>query len=250
MLPSYGWIGVISHILTTYQVICFGLIRSPIMPWKELDHNIFDVALNIISLLVTIPIAIWTIARCRQSWELALVAVWMTAMMVTQGRMAIHAAIANRLKAPLDEMYEFVQRTPVRSETTLDAIGRPFWWLILYILGIVFGLVGIFAIAIKQLRAGGQEAQNVRIVTGSFGGFVGLMVLIGIIVICCGEGQDMGAAGMGSAFVVGVIGCLLAAFYSDLIIAAVANYWSGAPHRHRAAYWIFFMAKRFPLASV
>ncbi|KAI9883665.1 MAG: hypothetical protein M1823_004575 [Watsoniomyces obsoletus] len=225
LLP-FGWIGVISHLLTYYQMICLGLIRSPIPPWPKLSCGVCDLMLNTASLLATVPLAIWTIVRCRQSWELILVSVWMTLLVITQGCMAIHASVSDE-----------------------DDSGNPYFWLILYAFGIVIGLVGVIAIAVKQLREGGKEAQNVRIVTGSFGGFLGFVLLVGVVILCI-HGKFRSEDGIMVALaVLGALG-LVAAFYSDLVIAAVADHWSGAPHRYKAVYWVFFGAKRFPLFSL
>lgn len=43
---------------------------------------------------------------------------------------------------------------------------------------------------------------------------------------------------------------LFGAFYCDWILAALTNNWSGAPSNDIAAlYWIYFVAKRFPMLS-
>ncbi len=224
LLP-YGWIGIISHLLTYCQVIYLGLLRSPIT-WGHLSCRPFDFFLNTISLLATVPFAIWTIVRCRQSSELALVSVWVTLLVITQGCMAIHAAVTNK-----------------------EEVGDPFWWLALYAVGILIGLLGIIAIVAQQIRAGGKEAQNVKIVTGSFGGFLGLVLVVGLVIWASRGGFKAKYGATVAMVVVPTLG-LIAAFYSDLVLAAVVNHWSGAPHRYRAAYWIFFSAKRFPLFSV
>lgn len=128
-------------------------------------------------------------------------------------------------------------------------VGHPFRWLAFYVLGIVVGLVGIITIAPKQLRVGGQEAQNVKIITGSFGGVLGVVAVINIVVLCC----STHAGGGDVLMVISVVSAtlsILSAFYSDMIIAAVANHWSGPPHRFQTWYWLFFAAKRFPLFSV
>lgn len=53
-------------------------------------------------------------------------------------------------------------------------------------------------------------------------------------------------------FTMNLITCfgVFAALYSDMVLAAIANKWAGAPSGdNKALYWVYFAAKRLPTFS-
>jgi hypothetical protein len=145
---------------------------------------------------------------------------------------------------------------------------KPFRWLTLYCLGTVVGMVGLISIVIQTFAL----SKNIRIVTYTFGGVVlGISILIGLLACCClgtrrktdykalGDGAKNSTdkvwsgliLGGGSAFTAAIaLFEVLAALYSDMILAAIANNWSGAPtDDNQYFYWTYFTAKRLPFFS-
>jgi hypothetical protein len=65
----YGGIGFLSHLLTYWTVCCLVLGRKPLWPWKKLKASKTDLILSTISLLISVPIACFTIYRCISRWQ-------------------------------------------------------------------------------------------------------------------------------------------------------------------------------------
>ncbi|KAF2117317.1 hypothetical protein BDV96DRAFT_451402, partial [Lophiotrema nucula] len=133
---------------------------------------------------------------------------------------------------------------------------KPLYWLILYFAGTVTGMVGLLALVYTSFR----HNQDVRSLT------IGFAVVIAILpaltaVYWYKKHLEMEGGGrvMANAMLYTVGGAFLSFFmvfgffsalYSDLVLGAIAQKWSGAPSEDYAAlYWTWFIAKRFPMVS-
>ena len=133
----------------------------------------------------------------------------------------------------------------------------PLWWLILYFLGTITGMVGLFGLIIADFR----HNSDVRSLTYSF------LVIVTVRALTTGtywytrhiETSAGGYEALKAAYIQtfgGFFIALLAAFgffsalYSDLVLGAIAQNWSGFPSRdNQALYWAWFAAKRLPMFS-
>jgi len=118
------------------------------------------------------------------------------------------------------------------------------FWLLLYAPGVVAGLAGLFSLVGRTINTN----QDVKIITGVFGGVTLLLAIAVFMLACCASSRFMSGIWI---FVVSLV-CLaaLGAFYSDWILAAIADNLAGAPSRDNAAvYWLYFIAKRLPFFS-
>lgn len=135
---------------------------------------------------------------------------------------------------------------------------KVLFWLLLYVPGVGAGLVGLFSLVSETIRTNG----TVKIVTGVFGGVTFLVtILVGLLIksrISRKSADDASGAASLDPFASGMmflgvcLGCLavLGAFYSDWILAAIAENLSGVPSSDNAAlYWSYFVAKRLPFFS-
>ena len=63
----YGVLGAISHVLTFYVILCHYYGRRPLMPWKHLKKQVFNMYWVVISSIVSIVIAIVTLTRVKET---------------------------------------------------------------------------------------------------------------------------------------------------------------------------------------
>lgn len=150
----YGWIGFASHVLTYWTVISLGFSVKPLKPWSRLGYDCWDFFLAIISLLICVPLAAFTIVRCIGRWQFVLLAVWKTTMSFTLAVVGMHRSISLRR----------IRRDNGQDETSLAI----FAWLIIYGLGTIVGLAGLLSLVGKSFRSN----RHVQIITYVFGGLI------------------------------------------------------------------------------
>ena len=231
----YGAIGFVSHILTYWAVLLIASKRRPLMPWKKLEHNVLDLILSSGSVIVSVLLAVLTIVRCRNSWQFLVIAVWKTTLSFTLGMVGLHRA------------FQITQHK-----------GKGFsawWWLFVYLGGTIAGLTGVLSLVGDTFTS----FPAVRTITYVF---VAVAVATGVAIFLHGlylaffnnkngyKPIDMMAETSVVAFLAPMLVFgLLGAFYSDWILAAVAdNGWAGQPSDdNRWLYWTYFVAKRIPL---
>jgi hypothetical protein len=241
----YGGIGFASHIITYYTIAMLALSRHPYAPWIRNKHSKLDIILAVIGLIITILISTLTMIRCRSRWQFIAIAAWKLDISVVLGCLSVHAAVILP-KGEID--WEYYQIDPRDARKVL-------FWLLLYIPGVVGGLAGLFSLVGETIKTN----QNVKTITGVFGGvtllvalLVGLLVWLRISERGSSEGSLDPVFASGMMFLGVTIGCLaiLGAFYSDWILAAIAENLSGFPSSDNAAlYWSYFVAKRLPFFS-
>ncbi|KAK4173901.1 hypothetical protein QBC36DRAFT_358822 [Triangularia setosa] len=129
---------------------------------------------------------------------------------------------------------------------------RVWYWVPLYMLGVVVGFVGIMNIVLKHIMG----IQQLRIITGVFGGVVLLIVLVVVMLLWLMMSESGGCieiVGISCLAATGVAVFALSvlfAFYTDWVLAALAEDLVGTPSQDNAVfYWTYFAAKRLPMVS-
>jgi hypothetical protein len=276
----YGAIGFSSHVLTYMTVLCLANGRSPLIPCKRLENKTINLLVAIIGLLISFPVTVLTMIRCRNSWPFILIAVWKLVLSVTLSSMAIHASRLigsfTYTRQPIDDNSYNSQRGWSRGEDRIALLerGTPpgeagrlegaaktapkngysdvLTWLVFYFLGAIVGFVGVMNL-VKHNFAG---IWQLRTITYAFAGVVGALLLLGCFLACLGRSE--GRVGF-LEVVGGLVGIVVAgaiflgvvfAFYADWVLAALAGDWIGRPSSENALfYWTYFAAKRMPMFS-
>jgi hypothetical protein len=237
----YGGIGFASHIITYYTIAMLALQRRPYAPWLHNKRSRLDLLLAIVGLIVTIIISAFTMIRCRSRWQFIAIAAWKLDLSVTFGFLSLHAAAI----IPKSTRQDWDEYTRGHGDAA-----KVLFWLILYIPGVGAGLAGLLSLVGETIHSN----HNVMIVTAVFGAVtLAAALLVGVLVCCGSNGRIIGSligSGVTSLFV--ILGCfgVLGAFYSDWILAAIAENMPGTPSSDNAAlYWSYFVAKRLPFFS-
>ena len=119
------------------------------------------------------------------------------------------------------------------------------WWVFLYIPGLVIGLVGL-GMLVRQ----SWDNHTVRVITYLMWGIPG--GLLALFACCLGVLMRRNMEAGMSTLIIGVIGAIgiLGAFYSDWILGAVAQNYTGLPSGDNTVlYWGYIVAKQLPLGS-
>ena len=141
----YGGLGFASHVLTYYTIVCLWYGRKPMMPSQPVKYSWFDLILGVVGLCVSTAMSIVTIARCRNTWQLLVIAVWKLSMSLLNGITAIHVAVlfvktpkgGAEVKIPMDDLgtereEQASQLTSLRPEKlgqkSLESVP---WWILL-----------------------------------------------------------------------------------------------------------------------
>ncbi|KAF2181318.1 hypothetical protein K469DRAFT_261765 [Zopfia rhizophila CBS 207.26] len=236
----FGGIGFASHILTYWTVAFLFAERKPLPPFSKLRHSTWDIWIAIISLVICAPIAGFTIFRCIVRWQFVLITVWKTTMSLTLAVVGLHRSL--RL------------RKPKNYNGKAEPSKGIYAWLVLYGLGTIVGLVGLFSLVSQTIRSN-AKVRIITIVFGTVTFAICVLVICTIVLMILDEDESKAYAagwGIGLLPVVLVLGVgILAAFYSDWILGAIAsNNWTGAPSGNNTwLYWAYFAAKRLPLLS-
>lgn len=226
------------------------------MPWKRIKHGKFDVVLAVISLVVTIVLSALTMARCRHRWQFVAIAAWKLGLSLTLGLLSFHVAFNAHTKKRPDSNITLTGRQQLEQDNPDDeskeSITR-FFYLVLYIPGLIAGIAGLFSLVSETI----ESNHDVKIVTGTFGGAIGLGGLVGLLLTDIGpldfDDEDACVCAM-ITIVLGWVAssvpwlCLFGVLYSDWVLGAIAGNLAGSPSSDNAAlYWTYFVAKRLPL---
>jgi hypothetical protein len=222
--------GTISHILSFYTAIMHCCGKSPLLPWKDLNHKWYNLVLCICSVLTTVTLAAITMSNCRNSWPFVLISFWKLTLSFSLNFVGILQCGKTESKGYGNDGFSL----------NVFMFGTALYWI-----GCVVGAVGILTVVRETLQQnhGLQIATYVFIAVTASGLVVGL--LVGVFV--------GGSACYGILFAPGAVifSFLVAAvFYSDWVLAAVERNWMGVPASdNKFVYWLYFMAKRLPLLS-
>jgi hypothetical protein len=213
-------------------------------------------------------LAIFTMIRCRNRWQFELIAFWKMSLSTTLALSALSTAVTlaserdalSALSTPVTGPPYDSLDTPVEYDPDfyLLKFQDSFWWIILYVLGLIIGMVGAMSL-VKETWA---DIPKVRVVTYVFAGIIGVALLMVMITLILWWNRDElqghhapwssvvnAVAVDGSATVVIVLG-LMGIFYCDWSLAAVAGNMAGVPSSDVVVlYWLYFAFKRLPLAS-
>jgi len=114
----FGALGFISHVLTYYTIACLWFGRKPLWPFKRISNSKFDLVLGFVGISLCIIMSIVTMIRCKNTWQLLVIAVWKLSMSLLNGLTALHVAILY-LNRPAEEL-----DLPIKSKQTA-------WWIVL-----------------------------------------------------------------------------------------------------------------------
>jgi hypothetical protein len=248
----YGGIGFLSHVLTYWTILVLGFGRKPYWPWSRLSAGKFDLCLSIMQLFITVAIAAFTIARCRSRWQFILLAVWKLVMGMVVGAWGISAS-RNAMKA---SKYELLAKS-----SSVDSAGPPdkaprIWssedstWMTLFIYAAaaVVGLVGLISLVVENFWIPG--VWKITTVFGSLILGTGLAFLALWWIGDASEEKEgvrrhrhskalLLGLGFSSLGVVPTLMLILAAFYSDWVLGALARNLVGVPSGDNAyLYWV------------
>ena len=255
----YGGIGFLSHVLTYWTILVLGFGRKPYWPWSRLSAGKFDLCLSIVQVIITVAIAAFTIARCRSRWQFVLISVWKLVMSVVVGVWGISAS-RNAIKA---SKYELLPKTKADSEKE-PSIPR-IWssedgtWLtlLIYAAAAVVGLVGLISLVVENFWVPG--VWKITTVFGSLILGTGLAFLaLWWCVDASGEKKDehrhtkalLRGLGFSSLGVVPTLMLVLAAFFSDWVLGALAGNLVGVPSDDNSyLYWVSNVCSSWRLAA-
>ncbi|KAF7951554.1 hypothetical protein EAE96_006859 [Botrytis aclada] len=210
----YGCWGFFSHILTYYSIIVICLKKRPATPWiHSTPESTWNKAIAIVKLLFTLIPAIRTMVTCNHAWQFEAIASMKLALSLTSGFIAIFPS---------------------------------FWWLLLYLPGVIAGTAGTISLASSNF------SPRMSTITAVFGG-VGLSISIATVIIFWFFLSGSGRNPVGTGALIGLGGyasfvpiCLVfGALYSDWVLAIAADnlmgYSSGASKSVQAL-WILYMS--------
>ncbi|KAF8660104.1 hypothetical protein AX16_001662 [Volvariella volvacea WC 439] len=239
----YGGLGFVSHFLTYYTLLCLWLGRSPLWPFRKATCSKWDLALALTSLITTTALAIYTMVKCRDTWQLLVIAVWKLSMSLLNGITAVNTSILI-LREGMRE--DFMPR--IRYDLMNSAR-----WIGLYVPGMSAGMVGLMSLVIQH-----WNDRGIVKLTIAFYSIVGFGVVLGILEACrsTAKRRRVGAkdvafgAGIGILIVSPIVFIILAAFYSDWALGMMTDNLLGLPTNDNTIfYWTYFAAKRLPMFS-
>lgn len=292
----YGGIGILSHFLTYWTIAWVSLGRIPVWPWHTMTtHYKYDMALAIGTLAVCIPVASITIHRCWLSWHFILISVWKLTTSVSLACTIAHRAFITRrevkkkaqqvhhswhnlgqnVQQARSSIWDTLSRSwlnPNRRTDTEDSnlhLFRrqrrsgpkditPLWWLSLYLIGSIVGMVGLGAL-VHATYADNATVQRLTI------GFGVTMVALPTLATVYWYGRHLERPQGGwrtflSAYVRALVSATVvfvaafgffSAIYSDLVLGAIDDNLSGLPSSDFAPlYWAWFVGKRLPFLSL
>lgn len=112
----YGGVGFLSHFLTYWTILCLGVLRRPYFPIRNLAFGKVDLCLSIVQVVVTLTVAVFTMIRCRQSWEFTLIAVWRLGLSLTVGWWSLYASVSVLAKNKADRTRDLLLAEFSRKE--------------------------------------------------------------------------------------------------------------------------------------
>jgi hypothetical protein len=239
--------------------------------------------LGALGLLIGTLCTVLTIYRCRQRWQFLCIAIWKATLSVSLGALGVSAARETRRleKAwalSLEKTQGWVESGGDIDELDMESYIPRYtsflWWLSLYAAAIPVGLTGL--ISLVKLSWG-----EPTVVTASkvFGGLTititgimflhatwqswrkdqqkwDIMELLGLKHHRISDDMQKWLSWFGGGLIVScavllVLCGLLAALYSDWVLAGLAGSLIGAPSSDNSAlYFVYFAAKRLPFFSI
>jgi type IV secretory pathway VirB2 component (pilin) len=203
--------------------------------------------LDILALAGSTGVSIFTMVRCRQTWQFLLLGVWKFTMAFSAGCVYTHRSLLVRHTSHVKSYM------PVNGPSTAKhpISYTPLFWLIVYAFGVIVGMAGLGSLVSQN-----WDEQHVPLVTFVFGGVaLGIVITVAIITFIGVASKRGFSSGLkwSTAWmvVIGIVAVgLLAAFYSDWVLGAMVGNVTGSPSSDNAVlYWGYFVAKRLPIFS-
>lgn len=275
----YGLIGFISHLLTYLTMYLLSRGLDPLLPWRHLRYKYYNLFISTLGLLITIVVTVLTIIRCKNGWQLILLATWKLVFSLTLSAMALHAATLidwEKIKS-INKSTTAVYTTPGGKGNNQSRIGiipisgnesraglvneldkvkssfsKIMVWSPILAIGGMIGFIGIASL-VKANIATNHQLKIITIVFGATAAVVGLATMV-CAMVAYPEQRCLMSNIFGS-FLFGVMCCLVAltvlfALYSDWVLGALANDLTGVPSQDVLVFYlVYFLAKRLPMFS-
>ena len=253
----YGGIGFATHILTYYTIIMLTTFHSP-WRFKKLSHSSLDFWLAVIGLPFTIGPSVLTMIRCRSNWAFYALAAWKLSLSLMLAATTITTAL--KIRTEVHRGGGKWVYTDIHTGKVVKMAPEFEFSIVRTILGgMVYGAgtVAGFAGLVKLIIEAWSDTPLLRHLSyGAMGLFV-FISFVGLIIGCC-----IGEHSPGSRFFTGVGASLCtalvvfaagAAIYSDWALAAIADNLVGLPDGNNVLlsiiFWVYFAAKRLPMAA-
>jgi len=255
-LPYGGW-GFASHMLTYYTVLCLVKRRRPLSPWKDLKatgrRTMWNFSISFTSLASVITSTVFTMIRCRNSWQFILIAVWKLILSLTLSAMTAHAAWAVNRNSRGGDMYRPVNEMQKDSTTRQGALVEILVWTVPYFMSAIVGSVGLMDLVRQYL----QDSRMLQTITYIFVGLScgGTLTVMIVTLIATWTGanflRSLGLSALAAVEFGLLILTVLFALYSDWALGAISGDLAGYPTQSNAwLYWLYWTVKRLPMLSV
>jgi len=204
------------------------------MALQKIHNSKLDLLLGFIGISLCIVMAIVTMIKCKNTWQLLVIAVWKLSMSLLNGLTALHVAILV-VNNPDDDVQ-------LKSK-------RAAWWIVLYIPGMVAGMVGLMSLVTKVA----SQSAGLLGLTIAFYSVIGASLVVGVIsmmIICWQGGGAPGKVAATGFLVTLTMFIVLSAFYSDWCLGIMLDNLLGTPTSDNSGfYWTYFVAKRLTMFS-
>ncbi|TFK68120.1 hypothetical protein BDN72DRAFT_769796, partial [Pluteus cervinus] len=247
----YGGLGFTSHVLTYYTLFCLWNVVSPLWPVRKVRYSKFDIILSSIGLTTSSGMAIYTLVKCRNSWQLLTIGVWKLTVSLMNGITSLNVAVLvfkatreakRRAKAAASEAEE--TGSPESPSEKVDDSNKPsayfttpnlnatYYWIYVCAPGAFAGMAGITSLAIPQMHD-----HKVLGLTIGFYGFMGINFVISVI-IAIAEGKGPFTTFFTALGIAAVILSMVGPFYADWALGVLVGNLAGLPTKDNAAfYW-------------
>jgi len=263
----FGGIGFASHVLTYLTFFILAAGRSPILPWRRIDHGGFSLALGIVSLLSTLSISILVGVRCRASWSFILISVWKILLSFSVCVSSIHAAVRTmKVYGAWKDAMEGDEWRRHRVRRRQKGAFKRFWsgyddvphgkysgvlgWLAFVVVGNIIGMAGIGPL----VRQSWNDIPKLRTLSYVFIGVSACIMALSFLYGCLvpprsEDGKISRSMGGVFAFLLSAgAASFLVPFYIDWALAVMVGDLAGLPtSENMILYWSYFVAKRLPM---
>jgi hypothetical protein len=231
----YGLIGFLSHLLSYYTILITAFGRRPLAPWRPLEER--NRIVNILQLIGTVGLALYTIYACHNRWQFVLLGVWKLLWNVVKSVWGVATSWRVFTKNEAERLERRpglspMQRINLASKAgTADRKGHNFLVTLTsgYCCAAIVGLVGVASLV--SMAAG--DEPRVLTITEVFGAVAGALGLLFFVF-----GALDGEWGVGFNFMF-IIVAIMFALYSDWILGVIGQNLMGVPPQdNRAFYWV------------
>jgi len=258
------------------------------MPFRPVKYSWFDLALGVVGLCGSTAMSIVTLVRCRNTWQLLVIAVWKLSMSLLNGITSIHVALLFRkasrkerpegaaVEVPMDDLgtereEQAARLTSLGPEKRGPQPSDSAVWILLckafydptsyhnclqveFILdlpGMIAGMSGLMNLVMHS-----EGHRGVLKITAAFCIIVGIGLIPFIRGVFEAENEDItdfwercGQLIVGLGWMF-VTFTILSVFYSDWVLGMMTTNLVGLPTGDSSVfYWTYFISKRLPMFS-